>query len=176
MESQKHAQINEIEKRGYCYKSQEASSVVCLKDKHDVCILTNIHPPPVDGNFQEESDHAFKPQVIEDYNAHMGFVDKSDRMVNSYGKPGGHGNEQRNCFSTLNAYLLYKSCGGKMTHKKFHEILVQDLIVQMHEAKITVSGISRGRPSWSGAQLSRLEVKHLQHWPSKGKQRCGFAK
>jgi hypothetical protein len=27
---------------------------------------------------------AVKPHVIEDYNAHMGFVDKSDRMVNSY--------------------------------------------------------------------------------------------
>jgi hypothetical protein len=32
--------------------------------------------------------------------------------------------------SILNPYLLHKSCGGKMTHKKFREILVQDLIVQ----------------------------------------------
>jgi hypothetical protein len=71
----------------------------------------------------------------------------------------------------LNAYLLHNSCGGKMTHKKFREILVRNLIVQSHEANITVSGVSRGRPSKSGAQLSRLEVKHSQHWPSKGKQR-----
>jgi hypothetical protein len=33
------------------------------------------------------------------------------------------------------------------------------------------SGISRGRPSPTASQLSRLEVKHSQHWPSKGKQR-----
>jgi hypothetical protein len=71
----------------------------------------------------------------------------------------------------LNAYLLHKSYGRKMTHTKFPEILVRDLIVQSHKANITVSGISLGRPSSSGAQLSRLEVKHSQHWPSKRKQR-----
>jgi hypothetical protein len=30
-------------------------------------------------------NEAVKPHVTEDYNAHMGFVDKSDRMVNNYG-------------------------------------------------------------------------------------------
>jgi hypothetical protein len=34
---------------------------------------------------RDECGHAVKPHVIEDYNAHMCFVDKSDRMVNSYG-------------------------------------------------------------------------------------------
>jgi hypothetical protein len=41
--------------------------------------------PPLDGNFGDKIDHAVKPHVVEDYNAHMGSVDKSDRMVNSYG-------------------------------------------------------------------------------------------
>jgi hypothetical protein len=50
-----------------------------------VYVLTNIHSPPVDGNFGDESGHAIKLHVIEDYNAHIGFVDKFDRMVNSYG-------------------------------------------------------------------------------------------
>jgi hypothetical protein len=50
-------------------------------------------------------------------------------------------------------------------------MLVRNLIVQSHEANITVSGVSRWMPSSSGAQLSPLEVKHSQHWPSKGKQR-----
>ncbi|PNF28714.1 hypothetical protein B7P43_G07871 [Cryptotermes secundus] len=45
------------------------------------------------------------------------------------------------------------------------------MILQSHKANITVSGISRGRPSLSGTQLSRLEVKHSQHWPTKEKQR-----
>jgi hypothetical protein len=30
----------------------------------------------------------------------------------------------------LNVYLLHKSCGGKLTYKKFHETLVRDLTVQ----------------------------------------------
>jgi hypothetical protein len=55
------------------------------KDRHDVCVLINMHVPPVEGNVINKSGHAIKPCVVEDYNAYMGFVDKSDRMVNSYG-------------------------------------------------------------------------------------------
>jgi len=54
------------------------------KDRRDVYILTNMHTPPVEGNFTDESGQAIKPHVV-DYNVYMGFVDKSDRMVNSYG-------------------------------------------------------------------------------------------
>jgi hypothetical protein len=49
--------------------------------------------------------------------------------------------------------------------------LARDLILQSHEANITVTGVSRRSPSSSGAQLSRMDVKHSQHWPTKGKQR-----
>ncbi|PNF29671.1 PiggyBac transposable element-derived protein 4 [Cryptotermes secundus] len=152
-------------------------SVVRWKDKRDVYVLTNLHPPPLEGNFRDESGHAVKPHVIEDYNAHMGFVDKSDRMVNSYGIARRTWKWTKKLFfhlldmTILNAYLLHKSCGGKMTHKKFREVLVRDLILESHEANLTVSGVSRGRPSSSGAQMVRLEVKHSQHWPAKGKQR-----
>jgi hypothetical protein len=59
-------------------------SVVCSKDKRDAYVLMNMHSPPADGNFCDESGHAVKPHVIEDYSAHMDFVDKFDRMVNSY--------------------------------------------------------------------------------------------
>ena len=55
------------------------------KDRQDVYILTNMHAPPGEGNFTQESGQAIKPHVGEDYTAYMGFADKSDRMVNSYG-------------------------------------------------------------------------------------------
>ena len=58
---------------------------VCWKDRQDVYMLTNMHTPLVEGNFTQESGQAIKPCVLEDYNAYMGFVDKSDRMVSSYG-------------------------------------------------------------------------------------------
>jgi len=54
------------------------------KDRQDVYILSNMHAPPVEDNFTQISGQAIKPRVVEDYNAYMGFVDKSDRMVNSY--------------------------------------------------------------------------------------------
>jgi hypothetical protein len=50
-----------------------------------------------------------------------------------------------------------------MTHKKFREVLLRDLVIQSHKANVTVSGVFQGRPTPSSSQLSRLEVKHLQH-------------
>jgi hypothetical protein len=47
-------------------------SVVRWKNKRDVFVLINVHSPPVDGNFRDESGNAIKPHVIEDCNAHMG--------------------------------------------------------------------------------------------------------
>jgi len=55
------------------------------KDRRHVYILTNMHAPLVGRNFTQESGQANRPCVVEDYSAYMGFVDKSDRMVNSYG-------------------------------------------------------------------------------------------
>jgi hypothetical protein len=39
-------------------------SVVRWKDNRDVYVLTNMHTPPVEGNFCDESGHAVKPLVI----------------------------------------------------------------------------------------------------------------
>jgi hypothetical protein len=69
----------------------------------------------------------------------------------------------------LSAFLLHKTC-GKMT-QIFREVLVRNLITESREQNVTASGVSRGRPSPSVSQISRLEVKHSQHWPSKGKRR-----
>jgi len=152
-------------------------SIVHWKDKHDVYVLTNMHTPPVEGNFCDESGQAVKPRVIEDYNAHMGYVDKSDRMVNNYRIARRMWKWTKKLFfqltdmAILKAFLLHKTCGGKMTHKRFREVLIRTLITESHEQNVTASGISRGRPSPSVSQISRPEVKHSQHWPSKGKQR-----
>ena len=151
-----------------------------LKDKRDVYVFTNMHTPPVAGNFCDKSGHAIKPCVTEDYNTHMGYVDKSDRMVNSYRIARRTWKWTKKLFfhltdtAILNAFLLHKICGGKMTHKRFREVLVCNLITDSHEQSVTASGVSRGRPSPSVSQISRLEVKHSQRWPSTGKQRHCF--
>jgi hypothetical protein len=124
MEPQKLAQINDTEKKRYIITRVKGHvSVVCLKDKCDMYVLTNKHSPPVDGKFRDESGHAVKHHVIEDYNACMGFVDKSDRMVNSYGIAQRTWNWTKKLFlhlldmTILNAYLLHKSCGGNMMYE-----------------------------------------------------------
>jgi len=58
-----------------------------------------------------------------------------------------------------------------MAHKYVRGLLVREFIVHSQDENVTLSGISRGRPSPTVSQLSRLEVKYSQHWPSKGKQR-----
>jgi len=118
--------------------------------------------PPVEGNFTNKPGQAIKPHVVEDYNAYMRFVDKSDRMVNSYGIARRTWKWTKKMFfhltdkTILYTFLIHKSCGGKMTYKKFREILVSELIIHSREENLTASGISRGRSSPTVSQLSKL--------------------
>jgi hypothetical protein len=53
-------------------------------DKRDVCLLTNIHDPPSEGNYCDEHGNAIKPAIVADYNRIMGHVDNTDGMANTY--------------------------------------------------------------------------------------------
>ena len=57
---------------------------VVWRDKRDVCLLTNIHDPPREGNYRNEHGNAIKPAIVADYNRYMGHTDNADRMANSY--------------------------------------------------------------------------------------------
>ena len=149
---------------------------VCWKDKRDVYVLSNMHIPPVEGNFKVDGK-AVKPLIIEDYNTHMGYVDLSDRMANSYNISRRTWKWTKKIFfhlldlSILNAYILQKTCGTTLSHLKFREQLVRELIARSQEENTEVHRTRRGRPSSSENQMSRLEVKHSSHWPEKGKER-----
>jgi hypothetical protein len=46
-----------------------------------------MHHPPAEGNFSDKHGNTLKPviiQIIQDYNQHMGYVDKSDSMTDTY--------------------------------------------------------------------------------------------
>ena len=45
---------------------------------------TNIRDPPEEVNVCDESGNTLKLAVVEDNNRHMGYDDKSERMVNCY--------------------------------------------------------------------------------------------
>jgi len=59
-------------------------TALAWKDRWNVYLLTNMDPPPEEGNFCDESKRGVMPQIMAQYNRHMGYVDISDRMVNSY--------------------------------------------------------------------------------------------
>jgi len=50
-------------------------------DRHEVYMLTNMVPPPAEGNFCDKSNSTVKPQIVERYNWHMVYVDNSDHIV-----------------------------------------------------------------------------------------------
>jgi hypothetical protein len=49
-----------------------------------VCLLTNIHDPPTEGNYHDEHGNAIKPAIVADYNRQVWHVNNADRMTNSY--------------------------------------------------------------------------------------------
>jgi len=63
----------------------------------------------------------------------------------------------------LNAFLIHKSCGGKMTHKNISEILVRELIIHLQQENLTASGISRGRPSPTAVSCVLAAQANTEH-------------
>jgi len=43
-----------------------------------------MDPSSEEGNFCDDSERGLKPQIVARYNRHMGYVEISDHMVNSY--------------------------------------------------------------------------------------------
>jgi len=86
-------------KRGYLQVQTRGDLTAILwRDKCDVCVLTNIHDPPAEGNFCDNNGKARKPQIVADFN-HMGYVDKRDRMAENFLSTVTHGSGQRNSSS-----------------------------------------------------------------------------
>jgi len=85
-------------------------------------MLTNMDPPPAEGNFCDNSNRPMKPHIVERYNQHVGYVNNSDHMANSYSM------SQRTFkwitksyfhfldLTILNNWILLSSCGAKYTH------------------------------------------------------------
>jgi len=97
-------------------------------------MLTNMDPPPEEGNFCDDSKRAVKPQIMAWYNRHMGYVDISDRIANSYSMCRRTFKWTTKLFfhlldlTVLNSWILLSSCGAKCTHKGFRLLPVRNLI------------------------------------------------
>jgi hypothetical protein len=141
-------------------------------------MLTNINHSPAEGNFCGEYGNTLKPAIVQDYNKHMGYVDKSDRMTNSYSICRRTWKWTKKLFfhlldlSILNSYILLTSCGSKLTHRDFRLTLVRDLIQEGGRVPRPQT-TPWGRPTTSTSQPTRLDIRQNEHWPSEGRRvRC----
>jgi len=149
------------------------------KDRREVYMLTNMDPPPAEGNFCDDSNRPVKPHIVERYNRHMGFVDNSDRMANSYSMDRRNLKWTTKLFfhlldlTILNSWILLSSCGAQYTHRDFRLLLVRNLIEEAGKSQDRPTPSLIGRPSTAAANVVRLESRHNQHWPAKSTQvRC----
>ena len=127
-------------------------------------MLTDMDPPPAEGNFCDDSNRPVKPHIVERYNRHMSFFDISDRMANSYSMDRRNLKWTTKLFfhvldlTVLNSWILLSSCGAQYTHRDFRLLLVRNL---------------NGRQGVAAANIVWFESHHNQHWPAKSTQvRC----
>jgi len=130
----------------------------------------NIHDPPAEGNFCDNNGKAIKPQIVADYNHHMGYVVKTDRMANSYSINRCTWKWTKQLFfhlfdlAVLNSYILFSSLGGKkISHSDFRNNLLGNLLAHAgHEQNVRKL---IGRPPAAATQVVRFEERGRKYWP-----------
>jgi len=136
------------------------------KDRWEVYMLTNMDPPPAEGNFCNDSNHPVKPHIVEGYNWHMGYIDNSDRMASSYSMNRRTFKWSTKLFfhcldlTVLNSWILLSSCGAKYTHRDFRLLLVRNLIEEAGKSRDCPTPRLVGRPSSGAKNILRLESRH----------------
>jgi len=156
---------------------------ILWRDKRDICMLTNIHNAPVEGNFCNEGGKAIKSQIVMDYNHPMGYVDKGDTMANSYSISWRTFKWTKKLFfhlldlAILNSYILHSSCGcKKISHRDFQYTLVRNMLAQVGPERTVPRPL--GRPPNVESHVAMLEVCGSKHWPTRSETqlRCRVCK
>jgi len=139
-------------------------------------MLTNMDPPPAEGNFFDDSNRPVKPHIMEQYTQQMDFVDISDRMANSYSMSRHNFKWTTKLFfhlldlTVLNSWILLSSRGAQYTHRDFRLLLVRNLIEETGKSQDHPTPSLVGRSSAAAANTVRLETRQNQHWPVKSMQ------
>jgi len=167
-------------KRGDIHVRTRADlTAIVRRDKRDTYMLTNIHNAPAEGNFCNEGGTAIKPQIVTEYNRHMGYVDKGDRMANSYSISRRTFKWTKKLFfhlldlAILNSYILHSSCQGKrISHRDFRFTLVRNMLAHAGPEREVPRPL--GRPPNVEKHVARLEICGSRHWPvpSETQLRC----
>jgi hypothetical protein len=115
-------------------------TALAWKDRSNVYVLTNIDPPPSEGNFYDDSNCPVKPHTVVRYNRHIGYVNNSDRMANSYSIRRRNFKWRTKLFfhlldlTVLNSWILLSSCGAKYNHRDFRHLLCSKKLEEVNIA------------------------------------------
>jgi hypothetical protein len=106
----------------------------------------------------------------------MGYVDKADRMTNSYSISRRTWKWTNKLFfhllvlTILNSFILLSSCGAKLSQRDFRLALVRNMLE--HAARGPPQPQRpMGRPPVLSATISRLNEANRHHWPMSSAQR-----
>jgi len=112
-----------------------------------------MDPPPAKGNFCDDSNCPMKPHTMEWHNQHMGYINNSDFMANSYlMNPHTFQWTTKLLFhlvdlTVINSWILLPSREAKYTHQDFRLLLVKNLIEEAGKSKDHPIPRLGGRPS-----------------------------
>jgi uncharacterized membrane protein len=91
-------------------------------------MLMNIHDVLADGNFSSEEREAIELQIVMDYNHHMGYMDKCDRMAVHYSVSRRTFKWTKKLFfhlldlAILNSYILVACVGVRKFHTEIYNL------------------------------------------------------
>jgi len=145
-------------------------TAIVWRNKRDIYMLTNIHNAPAEVNFCNKGGKDIKPQIVIEYNRHMGYVDKGDRMANSYSISRRTFKWTKKLFfhlldlAILDGYILHSSCQGKrISHRDFRFTLMRNMLAHAGPEREVPRPL--GRPPNVEKHVARLEVCGSRHWP-----------
>jgi len=141
-------------------------TTIVWKERWNVNILMYMHSPSLEGNSCDGHGKAVKLVIIQDYSRHMGYVDKSDHMMNSYAISRWTWEWIKKIFfhlldlTILNSTIILASFGLKLSHWQFKLPLVRDLTqegrkgasISDHKTKKTSPIHESTKKTWLKAQ------------------------
>lgn len=155
--------------------SARSGSLLALKwkDKRDVRMLSTLNTAEVTdtGKVDRRTQQPIrKPEVVQEYNKHMGGVDLSDQLM------------QYNCYTrrtlkyykklffhlhhlaAVQGFIIYKKTTNNtpvLLHRQFIHHLVKDLLLKGSETTEIQRPVSSGRRSADANDISRLTGRHF---------------
>jgi hypothetical protein len=138
------------------------------KDKQDTHILMNINGHQQKATSANKYGKAQKHVTAEDYNWHMGYDNKGDRMANSCSSSQRTWKWTKLLFyllglTILNSCIILSPCSSKMDHRKFHLAIIQNLL-EVSAREFHFQATPRGGPNTQASQMKCLEAQHTEQW------------